>query len=1204
MVLIFRRWQGAHGGGVNFLQGNIPVDGETLAGGKFRSGLDDFAVQFPNLDGDIAERCCHGLEFPLELPTFRDGAADAKGAGLAQNHFTEFIGITGGAKNGEQNGWPIFLHLNRRMEDVERTGAQGQFRKITEHLGIDVVQIGFQHTDGVDFPIVGGVGGVVSQDGAEHIGPGFVVAGAEAETHAGGDEIAHRAKIFDQFGKQGGAGGGNEFAGFLALGDGDAARAEDGERGGRRNWEPAMSTLDPAGAFDHRAGKNTGLAEEFQTDASADNIHNGIDCADFMKVDVFRRHPMDLPFGDRNAVKDRKGFLLHPGRERALPDQGFDLGEIPAVLVIVSGFVFVGMSPMFMRMGMRRAIRVGVLVRGRRFVRMHMGMGVRFVFVGMGVPGAIGVSMFVFVAVIGGGGFVMVFLVFVSVGVLVRQMDIKFDAFDLGFMAARPMQVIAFKTQFSELTLELMEINPEVEQRADQHIAADSAENIEIKCFHKLYRYPIQGSRRSIRRSGPLPCKKRSQFAIAKGIDLAGGVGGAKAVVDVHHSDTTAATIEHAQQRGQPAEICAIAHAGGDGDDRLGNEARDHARQRAFHSGHDHNHVGLLDGFETTEQSMQPGDPNVINPLHIVAHDFRSDDGFFGHGQIAGSGAKDGNGAGSLGLKCFLDCNATGNFVMNGVGEFAFQGAGVLGFDARDKEALLAFINLRRDESDLFRCFAGAEDDFGKPFAKRAMHVHLGETEIGHRRCLEGVQHFFPGDFSRAKLFQELGGIVCRHRGIMPWSGKASRWKIRKGSGMGEAGQAEPACFPPGACIMARYGFMHLMTHFVRWLACLGAIISIAPATALAQAPVVVATNRTIRVLASNLSSGNNQRYETPGLNILKGLKPDVVAMQEFNYASTSGNGVNTAAAIREMVDDAFGTNFFYVRETGKSIPNGVISRFPILASGVWDDPQLTDRDFIWAQLDLPGTNDLYVVSVHLHSSGGSSSRSIEATVLTNMIQTTFPANAFIVLAGDLNTDSRSEAALSKLTSLLSDAPIPTDAVSGGDPDTNQGRSKPYEYVLPSYSLASNRVATVIGSRTFPNGLVFDSRVYTPLSEVSPVQQTDSSAFQMQHMGVVKDFRIDYTVTNFVTVPPPMLVLNSTNVLRWQGLSNVTYSVQASTNLPAFSTIGTASSPTTQLTFTNQTGGDQRFSASFTPNLPQRCRLARRLRLSGTPITA
>ena len=100
-----------------------------------------------------------------------------------------------------------------------------------------------------------------------------------------------------------------------------------------------------------------------------------------------------------------------------------------------------------------------------------------------------------------------------------------------------------------------------------------------------------------------------------------------------------------------------------------------------------------------------------------------------------------------------------------------------------------------------------------------------------------------------------------------------------------------------------------------------------------AQAPVVVETNATVRIMAANLTSGNNQRYETPGLNIFKGLKPDVVAVQEFNYASTSGAGINTSAAFREMLDRAFGTNFVYFREAvgGYTIPNGVISRWPIL---------------------------------------------------------------------------------------------------------------------------------------------------------------------------------------------------------------------------------------------------------------------------------
>jgi endonuclease/exonuclease/phosphatase family metal-dependent hydrolase len=134
------------------------------------------------------------------------------------------------------------------------------------------------------------------------------------------------------------------------------------------------------------------------------------------------------------------------------------------------------------------------------------------------------------------------------------------------------------------------------------------------------------------------------------------------------------------------------------------------------------------------------------------------------------------------------------------------------------------------------------------------------------------------------------------------------------------------------------------------------------------------ASNVVIRVMAANLTSGNNQRYESPGLNIFKGLKPDVVALQEFNVSNQFG--INTAAALREMVDSTFGTNFVYFRESGAgySIPNGIISRYPFVTNGSWvdSDPGVNDRGFAWARIDLPGTNDLFVISVHLKASSGS----------------------------------------------------------------------------------------------------------------------------------------------------------------------------------------------------------------------------------------
>ena len=297
--------------------------------------------------------------------------------------------------------------------------------------------------------------------------------------------------------------------------------------------------------------------------------------------------------------------------------------------------------------------------------------------------------------------------------------------------------------------------------------------------------------------------------------------------------------------------------------------------------------------------------------------------------------------------------------------------------------------------------------------------------------------------------------------------------------------------------------------------------------------------NLNIRVMAANLN-GNTQSYQPFALRILQGLKPDVVAIQEFNYTSTNGLGANTAAAFREMIDTACGTNFVYYREphtASGDIPNGILSRWPIVNSGSWTDTEVGNRGFAWAQIQLPGTNSLYVVSVHLLTSSATA-RSAEATELQALIQSNFPTNAWVVLAGDFNTGSRTEAtAMTTFDSFLSDFPVPVD--NNGNSFTSENRNYPHDYVLPSFALTNFETATIFPSHTFPSGLVFDSTVYTPLSDVAPVQFGDST--NAQHMAVIKDFSIS---TGPDTNPPAILTQpqSQTNAV---GV-NISFSVAAS----------------------------------------------------------
>jgi endonuclease/exonuclease/phosphatase family metal-dependent hydrolase len=254
----------------------------------------------------------------------------------------------------------------------------------------------------------------------------------------------------------------------------------------------------------------------------------------------------------------------------------------------------------------------------------------------------------------------------------------------------------------------------------------------------------------------------------------------------------------------------------------------------------------------------------------------------------------------------------------------------------------------------------------------------------------------------------------------------------------------------------------------------------------------------TIRIMAANTTSGSRQSYLAPGIRIFQGLDPDIALVQEMNY------GDNSAEAMSELVTTAFGPGFHYFREAVSGIPNGIVSRYPIIAAGSWDQPDMTNREFAWAQIDIPGDVDLWAVSIHLKAGGESARRRVEARALVDAIRAAVPAGDYLVIGGDLNTSSRSEACITELSAIVgTGAPWPADQSDDGD--TNAGRNDPYDWVLFDADLAARAVPTRIGPNTHASGLVFDSRRYTPLSAVAPVLSTDSGAPSMQHMAVVRD---------------------------------------------------------------------------------------------------
>lgn len=260
------------------------------------------------------------------------------------------------------------------------------------------------------------------------------------------------------------------------------------------------------------------------------------------------------------------------------------------------------------------------------------------------------------------------------------------------------------------------------------------------------------------------------------------------------------------------------------------------------------------------------------------------------------------------------------------------------------------------------------------------------------------------------------------------------------------------------------------------------------------------ATQVPLRLMAANLTSGNFSNYDPGhGIRLVQGVHPDVVLIQEFNY------GDNSDAAMQALADTMLGTGAVFCREPGgDQIPNGILSRWPITWCGQWDDGFASNRDFAVARVDLPGPADLWAVSVHLLTSSVSV-RNQEAALLVQYVADLVPTGDFLVIAGDLNTDVRTELALQTLAqAVITDGPYPAD--QDGNTFTNTSRSRPYDWVLVNPALHARGAPTVVGQNAFPAGLVLDSRVYTPLQDVAPVELDDSRATNMQHMGVVRDF--------------------------------------------------------------------------------------------------
>src|SRR5262249_11769179 len=187
---------------------------------------------------------------------------------------------------------------------------------------------------------------------------------------------------------------------------------------------------------------------------------------DLMEMHLFRRQAMDLPFRDCDSLKNGDCLLLYPVRKRAVRNQLPDFCESAVLGVGMRGGSRVGMA--FMLMSVFVAVPVFMLMLMLMvmvmFVTMSMAMSVLMMMI------MVMLSVFM----------VVVMLRFVAMrmpmSVVSLQVHIKFHAFDAPFHPPPDMQMVAIHRQLAQLALQLRRIHSQVQQRPDEHVAADAAQ--------------------------------------------------------------------------------------------------------------------------------------------------------------------------------------------------------------------------------------------------------------------------------------------------------------------------------------------------------------------------------------------------------------------------------------------------------------------------------------------------------------------------------------------------------------------------------------------------------------------------------------------------------------------------------------------------------------------------------------------------------
>ncbi len=267
---------------------------------------------------DLLHKCLPERCFDFPFFALQDDAhdvwkfADADGRRFAENDvfqcFTDFLL----ADNGQFPSRTVLLHEYRRIVDVERPCLHQLFKGVAQDFARAVVDVGFNLQDFVSFSFSLIVG---NEECAENAGSFGVSAFACAKADAFDAEKGRKRVGCSQCACNRSTSRGDEFPCGIHDFKRHAAGSHDVQRSWHRYGQAAMLAADSACAFGKLWHDDFGNAKAVEADGSGNDIHDGIDSADFVEVDLIDRKVVCFRFCFRNEHEnllcDFTGMIRH-----------------------------------------------------------------------------------------------------------------------------------------------------------------------------------------------------------------------------------------------------------------------------------------------------------------------------------------------------------------------------------------------------------------------------------------------------------------------------------------------------------------------------------------------------------------------------------------------------------------------------------------------------------------------------------------------------------------------------------------------------------------------------------------------------------------------------------------------------------------------------------------------------------------------------